>query len=616
MTRLLQINYYFIIILFLSDFLYSQIPYSIPHYEPFEPTTFSACFNHDCEWQKQVEDFSRTQFSTIDSNYSNSLRLDVKDGDFVGDQRDRSEIAMWQNFYKTENNSEYYYSWDLYIPYQEFVPDLKETEHYYFILQWQPSDMGYTQFPEPDFQARFSSVQIKLEPNSGSELSKKDLSINFGTKYAWCGAPSAGKYVGDPYVFGYKSFQIKDAVELGKWNHIVTRIKWSYKQDSEMQIWINEKPVVSTGQHNSKVYCNPEVLYLGNNEDEAFNMTDVSLHYRKTDINGDFILNPNGDFEYIPNTLKMGHYRKNYLSENTLYLDNLRITTEYPPAPFTTSLTDKSCGKTFSPQYEYYLNAYEISPAESYLFQFENRITHDTIEVTRDVPLLDLLEINGDFAGKTFEVQVRALNNENNKKGFDFGKTCTITLSGETRLDDNYSGNNSSSPYLVKRNEAVSNFPVPGATEYLYGFSEVGNPSKVFWIPGNGKDINSIIPSRISILNPNSTYELHIKPVRWENGENAYKSLETKNSDFVRLKKKVKKLDDKFEIEILEAENLITVNSKFDLNNVYLLAEKGEILEKLDVELKQISIDINKFRENLYQIVVIDKKGNLVVKFR
>src|SRR5690606_34524668 len=108
--------------------------------------------------------------------------------------------------------------------------------------------------------------------------------------------------------------------------------------------------------------ANPD-LYVGRENVEASKLGGVPLLYTRLQ---------NGVEIVEQNYQKLGHYRKNYNSENTIIVDNYRITTEYPPMPFTTSLTDKFCNKELPLGQNYMLEAYEISPSNYYSFNFEN----------------------------------------------------------------------------------------------------------------------------------------------------------------------------------------------------------------------------------------------------
>lgn len=583
----------------------------IPYYEPFENPFFSD------SWQIQQKENGRVTLEKIDESHSNSLNISVKGNDHPSmavktDGRTRTEIALLNH--PIENNDEYFYSWDLLIPEnQDFTKQpASADDNYYVIMQWHEAGEGiptYCLNGNDIRKVRAFPVSLRLVPDSLGQDSKMNLHLKYGTTYGPGNSSNDGDIcLQDPHSRGYREYIIKKAIKIGEWNHIVTQIKWSIDGDSAyILMWINDLPIIndnSIEQYRRKGR-NPD-LYQGNENTQASKLGGVPLLYTRVE---------NGIEIVEQNYQKLGHYRKNYYSDNIILIDNYRITNEYPPKPYTTSLTDIFCNKEIIAQENYLLETYEISPADNYLFRFEDDLTQISNEVTSYNHFLDLMEKNWIQAGKTYDVNVRALNDLNNRRGFEFGKSCKITTPAETRLFDIYSGKNLSSPYIVKKNENIYSYPLPGATDYLFRVTDVQDSTKIIWIPGNGKNINSLNLSKVSGIKENATYQISVKAARMEKGKDVYSHLNTGELDFIMVKKPGRNLDKKVKIKPSSSTDFFHIQSKTKLKNIYLISKTGEILLKSSVNGKEAIFDIFPFKNELSQIVVVDKRGYIFIMF-
>jgi hypothetical protein len=593
------------LLLFLSFpiILFSQT-IKIPFYEPFESNLNN--------WQIQEEKYGRVKLDIIDESYRNSLKIMVYPNDKPAikdknDERSRTEIALLNH--EINDGDNYFYSWDLFIPtnqnFTKFTTSV--SENYYVIMQWHEAGDGvptYCLKGDNIRTARAFPLTLRLVPTSLDKDLKMDLHLKYGTTYGPGNSSNDGDICPqDPHSKGYREHIIDKAIKMGEWNHIVMQIKWSIEGSSAfIRMWINDLPVINDNniQQYKRNEANPD-LYLGRENVEASILGGVPLLYTRME---------NGVEIVEKNYQKLGHYRKNYNSVNTIIVDNYRITSEYPPKPFTTCLTDNFCNKELSLGENYPLETYEISPVDNYLFHFEEDLTQTSNEVTNYNHILNLVEEKWVRAGKTYNIKVRALNDLNNGRGFEFGKTCKVTIPERTRLFDIYSSENSSSPYTIKKNESIYNYPLPGATDYLFKIKNVQDSSEI-WVPGNGKDINSLNLSKISGIKENTTYQISLKASRIDNGKDVYAHLKTGEYDFIKVNKTVRNLDKRVKINLNPSAESVHIQSKTKLKSIYLISHGGEILLKYWVDLKETRLDLSPFKNQVYQIVAVDKKRNI-----
>ncbi len=588
----------------LSSVAFSQY-LRIPYYEPFENEYFTK------SWQIQEQENGRITLEKTNDYYSNSLEITVEGNDHPSmavttDGRTRTEIALLNHH--IENNNEFFYSWGLFIPTNQYFTkySTSSNENYYVIMQWHEAGDGvptYCLKGDNIRTARAFPLTLRLVPTSLDKDLNMDLHLKYGTTYGPGNSSNDGDICPqDPYSKGYREHIIDKAIKMGEWNHIVMQIKWSIEGDSAyIRMWINDLPVINDKniQQYKRKGENPD-LYVGRENVEASKLGGVPLLYTRVQDGVEII---------EQNYQKLGHYRKNYNSENTIIIDNYRITTEYPPKPFTTSLTDKFCNKELSLGQNYKLEAYEISPSNYYSFNFENESTHQSNEIKNINNFIELLDQNWVRANERYEVSVRALNQANNGRGFDYGKSCVVKVPETTSLENGYAAQSLSSPYKARKNESLFAYLLPGATDYLFKVFSVKDQKNIIWIPGNGKVINSLNLSRVSGIQENETYRVSIKASRIENDKDVYSDLSTGEPGFIISKKIQKNLNRRIQLDLTS--DKLHIKSKSKLKNIYLISKTGEILLKSEVDEKETILDLSQFKNELYQIVVIDKKGNV-----
>lgn len=536
---------YIVILITQAQSLAQTQPFTLPHYEPFEETTYKpGHINDGKEWQEQEYDTSRIGLVNFHNFYSKSVKLEIKDGDFTGldstDGRERSEIALWRYWHETKNNHTFYYSWDLYIPDQNFTTETQD-DFYYFIMQWHEGpDVNFFDCP-----SSFPPMQLNLvyEPNAADNF--RDLRLNYGTHYGWCG--NGGDVCNDdPNSKGNNHYYIYDGIKLNTWNKIVTKIKWSYEWDkAQMSMWINDMPITKSQMMPPAFPCEiTDVLKVGNELSLPYSFSGVPLLYGYTDIFGNEIYDDNG--------LKFGSYRKNYSSDNELYVDNFRITKEYPPSKYKTFIIDQNCYNTsggcnkgsscilnLDVEDDYNITAYEIEPSESYKFKImDGSSTYYAYSVSSS---FNLLNENWARADKTYQIYAKARNNIIQgipTNGFNYSKSCTVITPASTKLKTEFCSTNSNNPYVVPNTQysdgIVPIYKLPGATQYRLKFQNVNDINDVFWTDTSLNE-NTINVFDQYQLKENTTYEVKIRAQRYENNNDVYDSLPYGSSCYLRI---------------------------------------------------------------------------------
>lgn len=600
----------------------------IPFYEPFENDDFD--YRNSIQfWQIQEWENDRISSVSLNPNYSNSLKITVTEDDrpamdTITDGRSRAEIA--QLGHKIKNNDVFYYSWDLFIPSREkFIKESGATDDYYVIMQWHEDGSGTPKYcyddtdeDSPDYRSlRTFPVSLRLfEPEKISSQNAA-LKLKIGTTYGPGPCDQCkDKCPKDPYSRGFREYIIDDGVKLGEWNHIVTQIKWSYDGDTAfIRMWINELPVINDRKINEYVRCdesqNPH-LYLGNGLTLASTLGGVPLMYSYKDNNDSTTI---AEHNYI----KFGHYRKRYTSTNTIYIDNYRITREYPPKVFETFLTDNYCNKALKLGSNYEIVAHELSPVDQYRFSFDfNTITQQTDWITSNNNKIDLLNYNWILADKTYLVKVRALNNLNNGNGFEYGKDCNIKTPKTTTLKQEFCSDNILDPYIINSDGVIDCYPLPGATDYLYRLTNVSNANDILWYPSNANGETSINVFDLYGLKANTTYKVEIRARRYEGeyqvendtyidlgyGTSCYIKINSLPITFNAFKNKViitpNPIIDNVNIKLYKSEKIIKVE---------ILNLEGKVALTKKVDSNSLDLYLGSFKKGIYQLIVTDMNG-------
>ena len=413
------------------------------------------------DWGEEMAHGNRISLTEIDpDSFGKSLKIRVQGGDHInvgGDtSKTRSEIAMHWGEHILYNNMARYYSYDMFIPNNsQFIESAGE---WYNIFQWncKQDRPGLCSDMRPPLLVQY------VMPDGSEMDNKRDLKIRMGTYYGSSCTTNCGN---DPHFNSSRTFIIKDAIELGVWNHMVFHIKWSYDEDDAfLKMNINNRHVVLDKVENGPCQGTTE-LRLGNPGEAPYSMDGVPLLY--VDANAPNKHNPRQQ-DLIQNRLKIGHYRKGYSTDNRYFIDNFRITHAFPPAQFKNELIPWDCNVTLKDRDSYVLDAYELDPTNLYLFQFYDGVDYEYAGNSDD-PQVDLLNQPWAKANKTYEVKVRSQNDLNNGwNGFPYGDMCTVTTPRHTQLEDEYCYN-----YNLTQTKVYCD-PIIGATLYKFRIKKGG----------------------------------------------------------------------------------------------------------------------------------------------
>lgn len=604
-----------ILISCISYNLFSQ-QVQIPYYEPFDNNSYTFT------WQVHQGQLGRIMSTPIHYNdFANSLKIEVREDDHPAmsppyDGRTRAEIALPENRHKINNNDRFYYSWDIFIP--EQIYDLGEYDYdYYVIMQWHEEGDG-TNFtycnnprtsPENKRTLRTFPVSLRLAPDTITG-SKVGLRLKLGTTYG-PGNCSENKDICPedyPYSKGYREFQIPEALKLGEWNHIVTEIKWSYVPDNAyFKMWINEQPI-KRNNPGDYVRCTIEDLHLGQTNENADVLDQVALMYNRK--SGSNIIAET-------NYQKLGHYRRNYTSTNTYYIDNYRITTEYPPEMFKTSITNKFCNKILAPYASnYLLEAYELSPANEYRFEFFNYSTNEYQWATSYNNKMNLLTYNWIKSNQKYKVRVRALNSSNNGDGFPYGKECDITTPEATKLKVAYCGTDSNPYQVINSNGHIDIEPLPGSTDYLYKLTNVDVPDEILYYPSNfGETFINVYD--LYGIKPHTKYKVEVRARRLEGEDDVYINLGYGLPCFIitnnlpNNKNYNPELIPKITIAPNPTKDFTKISlDELKIHKVEVINFQGRTVLKKSVNSNTVNLNLRNLDKGIYQVLIIDEKGN------
>jgi len=409
--------------------LYGQI--EIPFYEPFEDETFLdrgitmssltdplcplGATQHEncnpdpslplCSIENIIERARNYSWSISNDFQRNSLKLTVHPEDHpqcATGWKSRTEISY---SIPTPYQQKVYYSWRFFIPndtsFDEEIPT-NNGPSWYAINQFL--------YPSNDGDDGGKQLSINYVPDENAVTNKRDLYIRM---YGSVG----------PINDVYSEVYITDGLEKGVWNEIIWEVTWSeheftsFNSDpGKYRLWINRSPVVT---------------------DQTVNYPD-RIRYNASVGN---FLEPNGVF-YCPTirikkqqpilsngVIKFGHYRGGHTTVNTAYIDDFRMTYDFPPVEGETHVLSMYCDAVLEAQNELKLEAYEVQGATDYKFRFsQNGTPVYYLNTQSPKPEVSLKWVNG---GETYEVDVKA---KVNGIYSSYGKVCSVTLSDETKV--------------------------------------------------------------------------------------------------------------------------------------------------------------------------------------
>lgn len=470
-----------VLFVFLTFSISAQTQLEIPYYEPFENSSYEN------DWGvQQIYDPNDLRIFPMEFNqdfYGKSLHLKVLPGDNLYSNNNpnssRSEVKMKNGKHIISNGDEYYYSWDLYIPSNGDFPDSEFAENWYNIMQWHP---GSTESSYCN-GAGLPPILLQYQNNESSTDNKRDLKLVYGTNYGGCNTdicdifhPSLGAEGPDDNSRGKRTYYIKEAITKGEWNHIVTKIKWGYKgNESYIEMWINDFPVIDD-PNTSNTYndCNgiPNERIVGsNNQEMPAQFDSVPLLYTRSD-------SPStpSQSDLLQVSQKLGHYRNNYSTTNILYIDNYRITTDYPPSPFRTHLIESDCGRIIGIDESYVVTAHKIEPSTSYKFRIQEVGSNSgPFYFNSSTNSMDIFQTSWAKAKTTYDIEVRVENSSNNNQGFAYGKVCQVTTPHKTKLKPEFCDN------LSLTSTIIECYPVLGATNYKFKVTDLKTGVDVYW---------------------------------------------------------------------------------------------------------------------------------------
>ena len=399
---------------------------NIPYYEPFASS--NSLSSNGGDWIPEIETAARAAFPTQNSKYGRSLRMIVEQGDdpFIPppvDGRSRSEVRLEPSAHAPMSSQTFYYSWDVFVPNDIRFP-AEKGGGFYHIMQWHPGNyIGYCSINRP-----VMALSI-INKEAHSLDGKFDLHLIYGTNYGSCADDNNDGVAddictNDPYSVGKRVYTVRDGIQKGEWAHIVMKITWHYDGAfTAIRMWINDLPIIKLNS-NDYSFCDDDspdnTLIKGSSSQTAYTMGDAPLIHT---------FSVAGNTIEFPPYQKLGHYRKDYANTNTLFLDNYRISTEYPPSPFETFLEKDHCNVLIDSEEDYNISAFELSPVTQYKFRFKDGNNYHYFNSLN--PYCNLLERSWAEANKTYDVDVKVVNSIS---GFNYSKVCQVTTPKLTKL--------------------------------------------------------------------------------------------------------------------------------------------------------------------------------------
>jgi hypothetical protein len=450
-----------VLIVFFNNNLYSQNSIPIPFLQPFESFNYNnkpdymslQVASSDTDSDTQCPNVERVisgyEYSWLLSGNSpqegKSLKLTVRDTNqpCLGDtDLERSEILFGL---PTLNQTPIFIKWNFLIPISEFPDDdIADDNHIIFQLKannYNPDNNNN----DYDNIANFPIALLNYvhKPNNGNDL-KRDLYVRFNP------AKRSGSEI--------QRLSIDDAIKKGEWNEIMFKFNLSTDDTGFFQIWVNQSPVI--------IYSGTASNYQS--------IVDVGSTQDPSKIYGANVFTDNlpGELPGIAmaNNIKFGHYRpdSDILVSHSIYLDNIKVTTNSPPEEILIKLTDKYCNQQINISNQN-IECYSILDATNYKFRFEHNNEYNW--VNSSIPYINLLNYSFFQPATIYKVQVRA---QGSNFDFNYGDICTITTASHTKLRSTDCGNTNS----LEFNGTIGALKVHNATNYKFRFRRAGEPTR------------------------------------------------------------------------------------------------------------------------------------------
>lgn len=508
--------------------------------------------------------------------YQNSLKLTVHQGDHPQSAcypNSRSEITF-RLF--NENNTTIYYSWRVFIPNDsEFVDEINyntnNNQNSWHIIS-----------------------QILSEGDQNNPL-RKLLSISYIHDI------NAQSIERDLYLRGYKNNDINEirkrititsGIKKGEWNEIIFKINWSEQdtgtgtspspQYGSFKIWINRRPIVFNSQTTSNDGKPFITAVIGNINEDAYEF-----------VHPNMVLTNNQTPIY--NKMQIESYRGSLTNNHTLYIDDYRITEEFPPPHNKTKLIYGICDTTLSAN-NLQISCYEIAGANNYKFRFqfiENGIL-ETRWINSPGNTVNLANYDFIKPDKLYNIEVRV-------QKLDFGgqliwendyyESCQITipLNAITNFTKIIS---SQCNQTMPQNAFLECYPVQNTTNYKFQF-ERNNQYYYVDSPINGINLNNY-----SFIQPGNTYNVSVR-VQGPDFDNNYGNECFININPSYIISKSEEINNKGKIYPNPFSNQIYISSDEQINFIKVYSILGNLVFDL-YQPKNKSFDLSFLEGGIY----------------
>lgn len=324
--------------------------------------------------------------------------------------RSRSQVT-----FLIDNKDPIYISYQIYIPNDSEFIENHEKDAYHIIQQFQASLWNpntntpynlYTFNENGDSIRIYDALGILTVNYSKDQEKTRELefwsnSVDNIKKHA------LGEIDNKEFVRRRNRMKIEAGIVKGEWNEIIMKINFSENFDEGYyQFWINRNPVMLDSIGVQKY--NEHLTSLHHNEnDEPFKFQTGFILYT-TDQKP----------KRIPSLLKLGHYRQNTMYAQSIYYDNVRLWNRFP-VDYTekigqTKIIKEQCAHKVEND-NLILYAYDDKEANEYTFRFKNTKNGKIKTFTSNGPAIDLRRSRLLKGKKTYEVDVKSMNDYSDK---------------------------------------------------------------------------------------------------------------------------------------------------------------------------------------------------------
>jgi|GEM_PF-5197054 len=423
------------ILLLLTGFAHAQIQF--PFHETFDaPISYPPFVMNGTGYQGTSWDIV-TPPVTNTPNQS-ALQLTVYPNSHYEEAyapRSRSEISFNVN---NDNGTTYYYSWQVFIPDNSYFQEHNIGNSFHILQQ-------------------FASSRILAEDNSIEVDNRKIMTLDYQHDIyrETCDDPDLQWTLYDALNSGQKFGRVflDQGFKKGAWNEFVIKVRWSDNTDATSnnygyyQIWLNRQPLVAYDTVNwtePAPHSNPSTNYYCDLGHAHETPTEFIAPTQFEDV-----IHNNG---WIKTLLKLGHYRSNHMTNHTLYLDNIQVTTEFPRP----QLSLQDCGTTLT-RYDWKVDALAVPGATNYVFRIEQGGTAGFVH--SPTPELDFSKVYNLKPDTEYTVRVRA---QGAGISSIYGATCTVRTPPVSLTDEDCNRG------LTKEDMTIEATPFLGTDNYHF----------------------------------------------------------------------------------------------------------------------------------------------------